>query len=315
MSAARKETMSMYANVWKTMKKSPFLFLMAVPGMLFLFLFNYVPLYGILIAFKNFNISKGILGSEWVGFKNFEFFLSSDKLFLVVKNTLFLNALFIGATTVFAIAIALLLNEIRVQWFKRVSQSLIFLPYFMSWVVISMIVNAFLGGQEPTLNHWLTSLHLPEVNWYFNAELWPYILTVIRVWQGAGYLAIIYLAAISGIPEDMYEAARIDGASRFQIMRRITLPLLTPTVSILILLAVGRIFNADFGMIYAIIQDNSILFPTTDVIDTFVYRSMRQLHDFGMSSAVGLFQSVMGFLFVLLANGIVKRFSRDSALF
>ncbi len=297
------------------MKKSPFLFLMAVPGILFLFLFNYVPLYGILIAFKDFNISKGILGSEWVGFKNFEFFLESDKLLLVIKNTLLLNVLFIVFTTIFAIASAVLLNEIRVHWFKRVSQSLIFLPYFMSWVVISMIVNAFLGGQSPTLNNWLSSVSLPEVNWYFEAGLWPWILTVIRVWQGAGYLAIIYLAAISGIPEDMYEAARIDGASRFQIVRRITLPLLMPTVSILILLAVGRVFNADFGMIYAIIQDNSTLFPTTDVIDTFVYRSLRKLNDFGMSSAVGLFQSVMGFVFVLIANGVVKKYSKESALF
>lgn len=288
---------------------------MAVPGILFLFIFNYVPMYGLLIAFKNFNISKGILGSEWVGFKNFEFFLSSDKLLVVVRNTLALNGLFIVFTTVSAIAIAVLLNEIRVQWFKKVSQSIIFLPYFMSWVVISMIVNAFLGGQAPTLNGWLAAIRLPEVNWYFEAGLWPWILTVIRVWQGAGYLAIIYLAAISGIPEDLYEAAKIDGASRFQIMRRITLPLLMPTVSILILLAAGKIFNADFGMIYAIIQDNSILFSTTDVIDTFVYRSLRKLNDFGMSSAAGLFQSVLGFLFVLLANKIVKRYSRDSALF
>ncbi|MFD2881990.1 ABC transporter permease subunit [Paenibacillus rhizoplanae] len=156
---------------------------------------------------------------------------------------------------------------------------------------------------------------MEPVNWMFESSLWPYILTVIRVWQGAGYLSIIFLAAITGISEDLYEAARIDGASKLQIVTRITLPLLVPTIMIMTLLAVGKIFNGDFAMIYAIIGDNSMLYPTTDVIDTFVFRSMRQLHDFGMSSAVGLFQSIMGLIFVIAANWVTRRVSKESALF
>ncbi len=293
----------------------PFLYLLALPGVLFVFLFSYVPMYGILIAFKDFNIRKGVLGSPWVGFGNFEFFFTTDKLLLVLRNTVFLNLLFIAATTCCAVLLALLLNEIRVKWFKRTAQSLIFLPYFMSWVVIGMLVQSFLGGMHPTVDGWLESLGIAPLNWYYEAHLWPWILTLIRVWQGAGYMSIIFLAAVTSFPDEIYEAARIDGASRFQMMRRITVPLLVPTISILTILAIGKIFNGDFAMIYAIVGDNSMLYPTTDVIDTYVFRSMRVLNDFGMAAAVGLFQSVMGFIFVVAVNALVKRYSQDSALF
>lgn len=294
---------------------NPFLYVMAVPGLLFFLIFSYLPIYGITIAFKDYNFSKGITGSEWVGFKNFDYFFTSDDFWIVLRNTLGLNLLFIIFTTITAVLIALMFNEIRNKYFKRISQSLIFLPYFMSWIVVGMIVQSLFGGEEPMINTWLQGLGMGPVNWMFEAKLWPAILTVIRVWQGAGYLSIIFLAAITGIPEDMYEAARIDGASKLQIMLRITLPLLVPTIMIMTLLSVGKIFNGDFAMIYAIIGDNSLLYPTTDVIDTFVFRSMRQLHDFGMSSAVGLFQSVMGLLFVLAANWVTRRVSKESALF
>jgi len=302
-------------SVWSHIKSAPFLYMIALPGILFYFLFCYVPMYGVLIAFKDFNISRGILGSDWAGLRNFEFFFSSDQLGRVVYNTLFLNVLFISMTTLFSVLIALLLNEIRLKLYKRVAQSVIFLPFFMSWIVISMLVHAFLGGQTPTLNTWLESLGLTGLNWMYEPYLWPMILTIIRVWQGVGYGSIIYLAAITGIPEDLYEAARIDGASRFKIMLRITLPLLVPTISVLTLLSVGRIFNGDFGMIYAIIGDNGLLFPTTDVIDTYVYRAMRILNDFGMSAAVGLTQSVLGLVLILTVNGIVRKISKDSSLF
>jgi putative aldouronate transport system permease protein len=295
--------------------KSPFLILLAVPGLITLFIFNYLPMYGVLLAFKDFDYSKGIWGSSWVGLKNFEYFLTSSQLFVVIRNTLLLNVAFIVSQTIAALAIAVLLNEIRIKWFARLSQSVIFLPYFMSWIVVGMITQSMLGGQNPTVNEWLIQLGLSEVNWYFEAHLWPWILSVIKVWHGAGYFAIIYLAAITSIPEDLYEAARIDGASRFQAVRKITLPLLIPTISILTLLLIGRIFNGDFAMIYAIVGDNSLLFPTTDVIDTYVYRSMRVLNDFGMSSAVGLFQSVMGLILVLAVNSFVRRVSKESALF
>lgn len=299
----------------KEVKLHPFLYLMALPGVVFFLLFSYLPMYGILIAFKDFNISKGIMKSPWVGFANFEFFFTSNQLFAVIRNTLLLNVLFIVFTTLFALAVALLLNEITHKRFKKTTQSLIFLPYFMSWIVIGMIVQSILGGSNPTMNDWLHNLGMAPVNWAYEARLWPWILTIIRIWHGAGYASIIYLAAITGISEDVYEAARIDEASRLQIMLRITLPLLIPTISILTLLSVGKIFYGDFGMIYAIIGDNSMLFSTTDVIDTYVYRALRVLNDFGMASAVGLFQSVMGFAFVISVNLIVRRFSKESALF
>ncbi|NWL88583.1 MULTISPECIES: ABC transporter permease [unclassified Paenibacillus] len=299
----------------KHIAKNPFLYVMAVPGLLFFLVFSYFPIYGIMIAFKDYDFSKGITGSKWVGFKNFDYFFTSDDFWTVLRNTLVLNTLFILFTTMAAVLIALMFNEIRNKYFKRISQSLIFLPYFMSWIVVGMIVQSMFGGEEPMINAWLQGLDLEPINWMFEAKLWPFILTLIRVWQGAGYLSIIFLAAITGISEDLYEAARIDGASKPQIMLRITLPLLVPTIMIMTLLAVGRIFNGDFAMIYAIIGDNSLLYPTTDVIDTFVFRSMRQLHDFGMSSAVGLFQSVMGLIFVVIANGITRKVSKESALF
>lgn len=299
----------------KHIAQNPFLYGMAVPGMLFFLVFSYFPIYGIMIAFKDYNYAKGITGSEWVGFRNFEYFFTSDDFWVILRNTLTLNTLFIVFTTVAAVLIALMFNEIRNKYFKRISQSLIFLPYFMSWIVVGMIVQSLFGGEEPMVNTWLQSMGFEPINWMFESRLWPYILTVIRVWQGAGYLSIIFLAAITGISEDLYEAARIDGASKPQIVLRITLPLLVPTIMIMTLLAVGKIFNGDFAMIYAIIGDNSMLYPTTDVIDTFVFRSMRQLRDFGMSSAVGLFQSVMGLIFVIGANWITRRVSKESALF
>jgi len=297
------------------MTRNPFLYLLALPGILFVFVFSYIPMYGILIAFKDFNIRQGIIGSKWVGFKNFEFFFTTDKLWLVLRNTIFLNVLFIIGTTVFAVLLAVLLNEIRKKWLKKSLQSLIFLPYFMSWVVIGMLVQSFLGGMNPTLDSWMISLGLEPITWYYESHLWPWILAGIRIWQGAGYLSIIYLAAITSFPDEIYEAAKIDGATRFQSILRITLPLLIPTISILTILAVGKIFNGDFAMIYAIVGDNSMLYSTTDVIDTYVFRSMRVLNDFGMAASVGLFQSVMGFIFVIGVNALVRKYSKDSALF
>ncbi|MNW39845.1 putative multiple-sugar transport system permease YteP [compost metagenome] len=295
--------------------QAPFLYVMAIPGLLFFLIFSYFPIYGITIAFKDYDFSKGITGSDWVGFRNFNYFFTSDDFWVILRNTLLLNVLFITFTTLAAVVIALLFNEVRNKYFKKISQSLIFLPYFMSWIVVGMLVQSFFGGETPIVNSWIQNLGFEPINWMYESALWPWILTIIRVWQGAGYLSIIFLAAITGISEDLYEAARIDGASKFQIMMRITLPLLVPTISIMTLLAVGRIFNGDFAMIYAIIGDNSMLYPTTDVIDTFVFRSMRQLHDFGMSSAVGLFQSVMGLLFVVIANAVTRKMSKESALF
>jgi putative aldouronate transport system permease protein len=188
----------------------------------------------------------------------------------------------------------------------------------MSWVVISMMLQEFIGGisgNPPLVNQWLSVIHLQGIDWYLTPTIWPSILTLVKVWQGAGYLSIIYLAAITSIPEEVYEAARIDGSSSAQMAWHITFPLLIPTILILLLLSVGRIFYGDFGMIYAIVGDNGVLFPTTDVIDTYVFRALREYGDFGMTAAVGLFQSAVGFVLVVIANWVARRYSPDTALF
>jgi putative aldouronate transport system permease protein len=279
------------------------------------FVFSYVPLYGILIAFKDFNVVKGILDSPWVGFKNFEFFLKSGALGRIVPNTIALNVLFIVASTASAVLISLTLNEIRLRFFKRVAQSLMFLPYFVSWIVVSMMVQSFLSGQNALVNKVLVSLGFQEVSWYQDASVWPPLLALLRVWKYAGYESVIYLAVITSIPDDIYEAGRIDGASSAQLAFRITLPLLIPTMAILTLLAVGNIFRGDFGMIYALVGDNSLLYSTTDVIDTYVFRALRTLGDFGMAAAVGLAQSVAGFVMVLSANWFATRYLDGASLF
>jgi putative aldouronate transport system permease protein len=294
------------------------LYLLALPGVIFFLVFSYGPMAGIVVAFKNFDISDGIFNSPWNGFQNFAFFFTSNDAPHVLFNTLFLNALFIIGTTVASVWMAIFLNEIRLRTFKRVLQSSLLLPYFMSWVVISMMLQEFIGGisgNPPLVTQWLSAIHLQGIDWYLTPNIWPAILTIVKVWQGAGYLSIIYLAAITSIPEEVYEAARIDGSSSAQMAWRITFPLLIPTILILLLLSVGRIFYGDFGMIYAIVGDNGVLFPTTDVIDTYVFRALREYGDFGMTAAVGLFQSVVGFVLVVIANWVARRYSPDTALF
>jgi putative aldouronate transport system permease protein len=294
------------------------LYLIALPGILFFLVFSYGPMFGIVVAFKNFDIMQGIVGSPWNGLNNFKFFFTSNDAPHVIFNTLFLNILFIAATTFCSVWLAILLNEIRLRTFKRVVQSVLLLPYFMSWVVISMMVQQILNGMAGNpalLNQWLGAIGLHGLNWFYEPNVWPAILTVIKVWQAAGYISIIYLAAITSIPEDVYEAARIDGASSAQVAWQITLPLLIPTVLIMLLLSIGGIFHGDFGMIYSIIGDNGTLFPTTDVIDTYVFRALRLNGDLGMSAAVGLFQSALGFVMVVFVNWIARRYNDNVALF
>lgn len=294
------------------------LYLLALPGIVFFAVFSYAPMVGVVVAFQNFDISKGVFSSPWNGIDNFKFFFSSGDAGRILFNTIFLNVLFLVATTFASVWLAILLNEIRLRQLKRTLQSTIFLPYFISPVVLSLMLQGFLagvGGQHSMVNGWLTSFGLPSVNWYSTPGVWPWLLTILKVWQTSGYLSIIYLAAITSIPEEVYEAGRIDGASSAQMARRITLPLLIPTMMVLLLLSVGRIFYGDFGMIYAIVGDNGTLFSTTDVIDTYVFRALRSLGDLGMTAAIGLFQSVVGFALVLAAILISRRYSDNSRLF
>jgi len=302
-------------NLLKDAIKQRYLYSMAIPGIVFLVVFSYIPLVGHVLAFKNFQISRGIWGSGWAGWNNFRFFFSGRDWIQVTVNTLYLNALFIVFEMFFALLIALFLNEIRLKWFKRTIQSVVFLPYFISWVVVGYMAFVLFNNTDGLVNHALHSVGLRDVDWYQTPWVWPFILTVTRIWKNAGYLSIILLAAIAGLSVDYYESARLDGATRLQQMRYITLPLLKPQIIILVLLGVGRIFYGDFGMIYGIVGDNGILFPTTDVIDTYSYRALRQLGDFSMSSAIVLYQSVMGLAAVISFNAIVRRIDKDSRLF
>jgi putative aldouronate transport system permease protein len=291
--------------------------LLALPAIAFFVVFAYLPMAGLVVAFKDFNISDGIFHSPWNGLDNFRYFFASGNASRILWNTLFLNTLFLAATLAAGVTLAVMLNEIRGRFFKRVAQSTIFFPYFVSPVVISIILQVLLagvGGSGGAVNDALHGLGLPSVSWYTEPGPWPWILTVVKVWQLGGYLSVIFLAAITAIPDEVYEAGMIDGASRAQMALRITVPLLRPTAGVLLVLGVGRIFYGDFGTIYAIVGDNGTLFPTTDVIDTFVFRSLRQLGDFGTTAAVGLFQSVVGFVLVLAAVLIQRRYAKESSI-
>jgi putative aldouronate transport system permease protein len=293
------------------------LLLLAAPGIAWFAIFAYAPMAGLVVAFKDFNIRDGVFGSPWNGLDNFKYFLSSGDATTIVVNTLFLNVLFLGASLLTGLVLALMLNEIRARLFKRFMQSAIFVPYFVSPIIISIILQVVLagvGGRSGALNGMLGVFHLPQVSWYTTPGPWPWILTVVKVWQLGGYMSVIFLAAITSIPEEVYEAGMLDGASRARMARSITTPLLAPTAGVLVVLGVGRIFYGDFATIYAIVGDNGTLFPTTDVIDTYVLRSLRTIGDFGTTAAIGLFQSVVGFIFVTAAVLVQRKVNKESSI-
>jgi putative aldouronate transport system permease protein len=282
---------------------------------LLLFVFAYLPMLGLVIAFKDYRFAEGIFGSAWVGFENFRFLFGTDVAWRITRNTLLMNSVFIVTTTAAALGIALLMNEIYTSAMSKYYQTMLFFPYFISWVIVSYFVFGFLNGNTGIANKVLDALGLPEVAWYRSPEYWPYILTVAHLWNSIGFSSIIYLAGMLGIDTTYYEAAKIDGASKWQQIRYITLPLLLPLIIILVLLSIGRIFNADFGLFFFVPRDNPMLYSTTDVIDTFVYRSLVQLGDISMAAAAGFYQSVVGFGLVVLANWVVRRINSDYSLF
>lgn len=293
------------------------LYSMALPGLTLLLVFCYLPMIGIILPFKNLQYDKGILGSEWSKplFYNFKYLFDSDASIRAIRNTLILNSLFIATGTVFNVTLALLINEIRSPLFRRISQSLTLLPFFVSWIVVSIFVSAFINVDTGTLNHWLKSAGRKPIDFYTEPSYWPGILIFTNIWKSSGFGCIVYLATLTGIDATLYEAAVIDGASKPQQVRYISLPLLVPTIVILCLLAVGRIMNADFGMFYMLTGDSPTLYKTTDVMDTFVFRSLRQTGDIGMSSAAGLLQATTAFILIMATNLIARRIDRDSALF
>lgn len=289
--------------------------LMLVPAVAFYLLFAYIPMAGIIIAFKRYDYAGGIFGSAWNGWDNFRFFFESGDAWTVTRNTALYNIAFIAVNNVLQIFAAILLFEIGGKWFKKLAQSIMFLPYFISWVVVGAIAYNLLSYDIGTVNVLLRALGLEPVDIYNTPSYWPYILVIVSAWKTLGYGTVMYLAAIAGIDTEMYEAAEIDGANIFQRVMKVTVPNLYPTLIILVLLAVGNIFRGDFGMFYNMVGNNGILFSTTDVIDTFVFRSLITSNDIGMSAAAGVFQSVLGFVTILAVNYAVRRYDQDRALF
>ncbi len=288
---------------------------MSLPGVVLLFIFAYLPMLGIVIAFKDYRFNLGIFGSEWVGFQNFRFLFGTDAALRITRNTLLMNILFIGTITVCALVVAILMNEVYRSRMSKYYQTMLFFPYFISWVIVSYFVFAFLNGQTGLINQWIDALQIERIAWYRSPEYWPAILVLANLWNGIGFSSIIYLAGILGISPELYEAAKIDGAGKLQQIRHITLPMLYPMIIILTLLAIGRIFHADFGLFFFLPRDNPLLYSTTDVIDTFVYRSLVELGEISMAAAAGFYQSFVGFLLVVGANWVVRRFNEDYALY
>jgi putative aldouronate transport system permease protein len=313
---AEKEKRNKKTIAYELMKNKG-LYLMVLPGIIYFLIFNYLPLAGIYYAFVDYKPMAGWFGlkSQFIGIENFRYFFASGSWVKITVNTLFLNALFIFTGILTQLVMAVLLNEIANKWFKKLAQSFMFLPNFLSWAVVSVFALALFGTDDGLINKIMVSFGLDAVPFYQTAGVWPFLLVMLRLWKGVGFGTVIFLAAISGIGQEMYEAARVDGANRLQQMLYLTVPLLRTTTVVLLILAVGSIFVGDFGMIFAILGDNPLLRDTTDVIDTFVYRALRTQNDIGMSTSVGLLQSVLGIIFAVGTNYIAKKVDEDTKVF
>ena len=291
-------------------------YILAIPGIIYMFCNNYLPMFGIVIAFKRLSFRKGIFGSEWAGLDNFKFLFASSDAWTITRNTILYNVVFIILTTAIAVAIAILLNEITSKFSKKLYQTLILLPYLMSWVICSYLVYAILSGETGLLNNSVLKwLGMDPINWYNEPKYWPFILTFVQLWKSLGYAMIIYFSSIVGISQDYYEAATIDGASKWQQIKNITLPLLKPTVITMFILQIGRIFYSDFGLFYQIPMNSGTLYGVTRTIDVYVYNALMQNSDYGMSSAASVYQSIVGFVLIIASNAIIRKTSKENALF
>ena len=302
-------------SLWHVIAQNKTLLLMCVPAIVFYFVFSYMPMPGAYIAFTNFQYNKGIWASPFVGLQNFKFLFQSGQLGLLLRNTILYNLAFIVLGNVLQLTFAILLNEVQSKRYKKVTQSMMFLPYFISDVLVSLLVYNLLNYDYGFISNLVRALggEMPKV--YQMAGAWPIIIVLVNLWKGTGYGTVVYFAAITGMDSSMLEAAQIDGANGFQRIRYIILPTLKPTVVILFLFAIGGILKGNFGLFYNLVGNNSMLFGTTDIIETYVYRSMMNSFNFSQSSAVGLFQSVVGFFIVIGANAFVKKLDPDYALF
>lgn len=305
----KKSKKKLYKSHWP-------LFLMLLPGILYLIVNNYIPMSGIIIAFKKINFSKGIWASPFVGFENFKFLFATNDAWIITRNTILYNLAFIIVNTIIGIAIAILITEVRNSRLKKFYQSIILLPFLMSMVILSYITFALLSTENGLVNNTILSFfNLEPISWYSTPKYWPAILIIANCWKGVGYGCLIYIASLIGIDPAFYEAARLDGATKWQEITKITIPCLVPTIITLTLLSIGRIFFSDFGLFYQVPMNSGILFPTTNVIDTYVYRALIEQGNIGMSSAAGVFQSFVGFVIVMISNWVVRKLSEENALF
>lgn len=290
-------------------------YLMILPGFLYLLVNNYIPMTGMIIAFKNVDFAKGILKSDWSGFKNFEYLFRTPDAWRITRNTIFYNIAFILVNLVIGILFAILLSEIRSRMSVKIYQTVILLPYMISMVIVSYLSYAFLASDTGLINGVLTALGLPSVSWYTQQDYWPFILVFVNCWKNVGYGTVVYLASILGIDRSLYEAASVDGITKIQEIRFITIPMIVPTIITMVLLNIGRIFYSDFGLFYQVPMNSGALMNATNTIDTYVYRGLITLGDIGMSSAAGVYQSIVGFVFIIAANWLTRRYSRENALF
>lgn len=292
------------------------LFILALPAIILLFIFCYIPMGGIILAFKKFKVNLGVFDSPWVGLKNFEFFFTSSDAWRVVCNTLGMNFLFILFTTLLSVLFAVMMFRMCSRRKVKVYQTITLMPSFLSWVVVGYMVYALLmPGPTGLLNQIIMAFGGQPIEWYSQAGYWPAILLEVKLWHGVGYNSLFYYASLMGIDKEYFEAAQLDGTTKSQEFRYIILPFLKPIIIVMTLLNIGNIFRADFGLFFNVPRNVGVLYPTTDVIDTYVYRALTQLGDVGMSAAVGLVQSIVGFVLILSTNLIVRRIDPESALF
>ncbi len=305
--------------MWKRFKKNFGLTAIAIPGFIWFILFSYLPLIGIVIAFKDYKISGGffesLISSEWIGFDNFKFMFATNDAKIMVRNTLLYNVFFIAINIVVPLFIAIMISELLNKRGAKAYQTMIFFPYFLSWVVVSYFVWAFLSPDRGLVNRLFESLGMEGVSWYSEKKYWPFFLTFFNTWKNLGYNIVIYLAAIVGIDKTYYEAASLDGASKWQQIKHVTLPQLRSLIAVLFLMAIGKVFNSDFGLFYQVPRNSGALFPVTQTVDTYVYRTFRVIGDIGMSSAAAALQSIVGLVFILVANYVIRKIDRESALF
>lgn len=299
---------------WKRFKRFIPIYLVMLPGLIYLFINNYMPLPGLVVAFKQYNAGKGIYKSPWVGFQNFKYLFATNDALLITRNTILYNVAFIAINLVCSIAVAIILSELTGK-IKNVYQSVILLPHLISSVIIGYLVFAFFSVENGFINNNILSLFGKDpVSWYSEPKYWPFIIIFVNTWKSIGFNCIIYLSTLLGFDRAFYESAEIDGATKWQQIRYITLPLLKPTVIMMTLMAVGRIFYSDFGLFYQVPMNQGALYSTTQTIDTYVYRGLLQLGNISMSAAAGVYQSIVGFVLILAANLLVKKFDRESAL-